>query len=57
VEGAHPLMKEDDVVKPTIKGLCISKDLALSLVTETYIGPSLVSGGTRNSSHVLRQIV
>jgi len=30
-----------------IKDTCVSKDLALALVAETLIGPSLVSGVTR----------
>jgi len=40
------------VVKPArvaggpIKGSSVSKDLPLSLVAKTLIGPSLVSGGT-----------
>jgi len=49
--GAHTLMRRDDVVKLArvagglIKGLCVFKDLALSLVVETLIEPSLISSG------------
>ncbi|KAL4082835.1 hypothetical protein QTP88_029491 [Uroleucon formosanum] len=44
--GAHALMRED-VVKSdgvaggSIKGVCVSKDLPLSLVTKTLIGSSM----------------
>jgi len=47
--GAHALMRRDDVFKPDrvagvlIKDLCVSKDLALSLVVETLIELFLIS--------------
>jgi len=56
--GAHALMREDELVKPAgvtggpIKGLRVSKKLSLFPATETFTGPSIVSGGTRNRSHV-----
>jgi len=56
----------DDLVIPPIparvsggpiKGPRISKDLALSLMAETLIGPSLVSAGTQEKPHALLSIV
>jgi len=71
VAGAHALMRGDDVVKVVkparvaggfVKGLCVSKDLALSLVTKTLIGSldhplSLVAYEVGGVGHTYSSIV
>lgn len=62
--GFHEFMRGDALINPVrvagglIKGLyTFPENLAFSLMTETLIGSSLVSGGTRNKSHVLLHII